>query len=159
MSSQTKTFQHFSEVPNVEVPRSSFDRSHGIKTTINAGYLYPIYWDDVVPGDTIKIKDHIFARFATPIAPLMDNMYLDLHYFFVPKRRLWTNMEKYWGANTSAWTNSNTYLVPIVTLTNQVTSLSLWDYLGVPPAADYTGVAVTNMAGRAYNKIFNGSVS
>ena len=155
MTSQTKTYQHFSEVPKVDIPRSSFDRSHGVKTTINAGFLYPIYWDDVVPGDTIKIKDHIFARFATPIAPLMDNMYLDLHYFFVPKRRLWTNMEKYWGANTSPWTNTNTYLVPIVTLTNQVTPLSLWDYLGVPPDVDYTGVFITNMAGRAYNKIFN----
>nr|QJB20691.1 MAG: major capsid protein [Microvirus sp.] len=155
MSSMTKTYQHFSQVPKVDIPRSSFDRSHGVKTTINAGILYPLYWDDVLPGDTIKIRDHIFARLATPIVPLMDNLYLDIHYFFVPKRRLWSNFEKFWGANTSAWTQQSTFLTPVVTLTNQVTSLSLWDYLGVNPAADYTGVAVTNMAGRAYNKIFN----
>lgn len=155
MSSMTKTYQHFSQVPKVDIPRSSFDRSHGIKTTINAGILYPLYWDDVLPGDTIKIRDHVFARLATPIVPLMDNLYLDIHYFFVPKRRLWSNFEKFWGANTSAWTQQSTFLTPVVTLTNQVTSLSLWDYLGVNPAADYTGVAVTNMAGRAYNKIFN----
>lgn len=155
MSSMTKTYQHFSQVPKVDIPRSSFDRSHGVKTTINAGILYPLYWDDVLPGDTIKIRDHIFARLATPIVPLMDNLYLDIHYFFVPKRRLWSNFEKFWGANTSAWTQQSTFLTPVVTLTNQVTSLSLWDYLGVNPAADYTGVSVTNMAGRAYNKIFN----
>lgn len=93
MSSKTKTLSHFAEVPNAEIQRSTFDRSHGVKTTFDAGKLIPILVDEVLPGDTHKLRDNLFGRLATPIVPFMDNLYLDTHYFFVPTRLVWSNWE------------------------------------------------------------------
>jgi hypothetical protein len=79
--------QHqFSQVPKVEIPRSVFNRTHTHKTTFDAGKLVPFYIDEVLPGDTFNVKATLFGRLNTPIAPVMDNMYLDTHYFFVPSR-------------------------------------------------------------------------
>ena len=72
----------FSEVPKAEIQRSSFDRSHGLKSTFDAGYLVPIYTDEVVPGDTFNLNMTGFARMATPIFPVMDNMYMETFFFF-----------------------------------------------------------------------------
>lgn len=72
------TQQHsFSQVPKAEIPRSSFNRSHGVKTTFNAGYLVPVFVDEALPGDTFNLKMQSFARLATPIVPFMDNLYCD----------------------------------------------------------------------------------
>ena len=79
-----KAQEHFSKVPSAEIPRSKFDRSHGLKTTFDAGKLIPIYIDEVLPGDTFNMNTTAFARLATPLKPVMDNMYLDIHFFFVP---------------------------------------------------------------------------
>ena len=87
----------FSEVPSVNIPRSTFDRSHGIKTTFDAGYLIPILVDEAVPGDTFKCKLTAFARMATPIYPLMDNLYISSHFFAVPMRLVWQNFTKMMG--------------------------------------------------------------
>ena len=76
----------FSEVPQAMVPRSSFDRSHGIKTTFDAGILIPIFMDEALPGDTFNVSLTGFARLATPIHPVMDNMFMDTHFFAVPLR-------------------------------------------------------------------------
>ena len=81
MSSNTKTLSHFAEIPEAEIQRSTFDRSHGVKTTMDAGELIPVFIDEALPGDTFNLKDHIFGRLATPIVPFMDNLYLDTHYF------------------------------------------------------------------------------
>ena len=72
---------NFSEVPNVALPRSTFNRSHGYKTAFDAGYIYPIYADEVLPGDTKNLNMSAVARLATPIHPIMDNMYVDVHFF------------------------------------------------------------------------------
>ena len=77
----------FSEVPNVSKPRSTFDRSHGIKTTFDSGYLIPILIDEALPGDTFKCKLTAFARMATPIYPVMDNLYMTTHFFSVSTQR------------------------------------------------------------------------
>lgn len=67
----------FSKVPRVEIPRSSFNRSHGHKTTFDAGYLIPIFVDEALPGDTFNCNMAGFGRLATPLFPVMDNMFLD----------------------------------------------------------------------------------
>jgi len=88
----------FSMVPEAEIQRSSFDRSHGLKTTFDAGYLVPIFWDLVYPGDTMNLDLTFLARQSTPFKPVMDNLYLDSFFFFVPYRLLWTNWNKFNGA-------------------------------------------------------------
>ena len=87
----------FSQVPKAEIPRSSFDRSHGYKTTFDAGYLIPFFVDEALPGDTFNLKMTAFARLATPIKPIMDNLFMETFYFSVPVRQLWDNWEKFHG--------------------------------------------------------------
>ena len=80
---------HFSKVPaNVAAPRSAFDRSFSHKTTLNEGLIYPIFWEPILPGDTVNLTMNALARLATPIFPYMDNLYMDVHFFFVPNRHL-----------------------------------------------------------------------
>ena len=89
MGTKHSVMQHqFSQIPRADIPRSSFNRSHGYKTTFDAGYLIPFYVDEALPGDTFNCKSTLFARLATPIAPLMDNMHMDTFYFAVPIRQL-----------------------------------------------------------------------
>ena len=76
----------FSQVPKATIPRSSFNRSHGHKTTFDAGYLVPVLVDEALPGDTFNCKMTAFARMSTPLYPIMDNMYLDSFFFAVPYR-------------------------------------------------------------------------
>lgn len=87
----------FSQVPQAEIPRSKFDRSHGFKTTLDAGYLVPIFVDEVLPGDSFTLKENLFGRLATPEFPFMDNLFLDTFYFFVPNRLVWDNWQKFNG--------------------------------------------------------------
>ena len=87
MKMQSVMAHDFSRVPQADVPRSSFNRSHGYKTTLDAaGVLYPVFCDEVYPGDTFNLNMAGFARLATPIHPLMDNMFLETQFFFVPIR-------------------------------------------------------------------------
>jgi len=89
---------HFANVPSsIAAPRSSFDRSFSHKTTINEGYLYPVLWEPILPGDTINLKMNALCRLATPIFPYMDNVYLDIHFFFVPNRLVWSHWEQFPG--------------------------------------------------------------
>src|SRR6188768_284869 len=87
----------FSQVPKAEIPRSSFDRSHGHKTTFDAGYLIPVFVDEALPGDTFNLSMTVFARLATPLHPIMDNLTIDAHFFAVPLRLVWTNFPKFFG--------------------------------------------------------------
>ena len=79
-------YHNFAEVPKADIPRSSFDRSFGLKTTFDAGNLIPILVDEALPGDTYSVNMTAFARLATPIFPIMDNLFMDTHYFSVPAR-------------------------------------------------------------------------
>ena len=89
----------FSQIPKVEIPRSVFDRSHGHKTTFMENMLVPFYLDEALPGDTFKAKTTIFCRMATPIVPIMDNLFLDTFYFSVPYRLVWDNFKRFMGEN------------------------------------------------------------
>lgn len=87
----------FAMVPKADIPRSSFRIQSTHKTTFDAGYLVPVYVDEVLPGDTFRLNMTAFCRMATPIFPLMDNLYLDTFFFFVPNRLVWENWQKFMG--------------------------------------------------------------
>ncbi len=140
----------FSEVPKAEIPRSSFDRSHGLKTTFDAGFLIPIFIDEALPGDTFNLELTAFSRLATPIFPIMDNMFMETFFFAVPHRLLWTNWEKFCGAQDDPG-DSTSFLIP--TVANNFLEGSLFDYFGVP--TKLSSFPVNNLVGRAYNLIYN----
>lgn len=151
----------FSEVPTAEIPRSSFNRSHGLKTTFDADWLVPIFVDDVIPGDTYNLNAAHFCRVASPfIRPIMDNMYLETFWFFVPYRLLWDNWEKFVGARDNP-TDSIDFTIPNLAAgtTHDMTAVStfnsLCDYMGLPVR---NGVNLTQFSAlpfRAYNLIYN----
>lgn len=152
---------HFADVPsNIAAPRSAFDRSFSHKTTIDEGYLYPILWEPILPGDTVNLQMSALARLSTPIFPYMDNVYMDIHFFFVPNRLLWNKWEQFQGAQDDPPNTFTDYEVPALddaTHAAGFSSLSLYDYFGLP-----VGVANIPQASmpialpfRAYRKIWN----
>ena len=144
----------FSLVPSIQgVQRSVFDRSHGHKTTFFPGYLVPFLVDEIYPGDTVKIKTSLFARFATLIAPIMDNVYFDIHYFFVPNRLVWDNWEKFQGASDSAGAQSTVYTIPQATAATGFDEQTLADYFGIPTKVNNS--SVNALPFRGYQLIAN----
>lgn len=143
----------FSQVPSVEIPRSSFDRSHGYKTTMDAGYLVPIFVDEALPGDSFNVNGTLFGRLNTPVVPIMDNMRLETFFFAVPVRLIWDNFVKMMGERRNP-TDSIDYLVPTMTApVGGYTAHSLSDYFGLPTGiAGYTHSSLWH---RAYNLIYN----
>lgn len=148
--SQPTTMNHdFSKVPKAEIQRSVFNRDHGLKTTMDAGYLVPVFVDEALPGDTFTLRATGFGRLATPINPIMDNMYIETFFFAVPYRLVWDNWEKFCGEQADPGDHTD-YLVP--TTSGTVATGSLFDYMGIP-----VGKALewNNLHGRAYNLIYN----
>lgn len=144
----------FSKVPGITIQRSKFDRSHAIKTTFDADYLIPILVDEVLPGDTFNCRMQGFARLATPIKPVMDNLYLDTFFFFVPNRLLWTNWEKFCGSQVNPG-DSIAYTMPIVTMPAAGPEVgSLWDYLGLPTDM-VNAYNVSALWSRGYQRVYN----
>ena len=147
--------QHlFSQVPTAQIPRSKFNSSHGLKTTFDSGYLVPIFVDEVLPGDTFTMDCTLFSRVSTLISPIMDNLYLDTFWFFVPERLLFEHFENMCGQQDNP-TDSTDYLFPTVKSPTgtgfEVGSIA--DYFGLP-----TGVANLEVRAepfRAYNLIYN----
>lgn len=147
--------QHrFSEVPSVQIPRSSFNRSHGVKTTFDAGYLVPILIDEVLPGDSFNVRVAGFARLSTPVYPIMDNMVMDTFFFFVPCRLVWDNFQRFMGERDPDPDSSIDYVVPVIDDGNNVGNETLWDYFGIPTKVA-AAFDVNALPFRAYNKIWN----
>lgn len=149
------SMHNFAQVPKADIPRSVFDRSHGHKTTFNAGDLIPVFLDEALPGDTFNLKMTAFARLATPIVPIMDNMYLDVFFFSVPIRLIWDNWKKFNGEQINPG-DSTSYVLPQITLptVTGIQSGELADYFGLPIlVTNLTGV--TSLPFRAYNLIWN----
>lgn len=144
----------FSQVPSANIPRSSFDRSCGYKTTFDAGLLVPVYVDEALPGDTFNLRMSTFARLATPIVPYMDNVFLDCFFFAVPIRLLWDNWEKFNGAQTNPG-DSTEYVLPTMTspAVTGYTLHSMQDYMGIP--TEIVGLEHMSLPMRAYNLIWN----
>ncbi len=151
----------FSEVPRAEIPRSSFNRSHGLKTTFDADHLVPILIDDIIPGDTFNVNCTHFARLGSPLLhPLMDNLYLETFFFFVPYRLLWTNWEKFCGAQTDPG-DSIDFTIPKIStdttrdITSGALTNALYDYMGLPWKTSVDMTEFSALPLRAYNLIWN----
>ncbi|AJK28273.1 putative major capsid protein [Eel River basin pequenovirus] len=144
----------FSQVPNVEIPRSQFDRSHGHKTTFNSGYLVPVFVDEALPGDTLSVRMTSFARMATPIHPIMDNVRMTSFFFAVPMRLLWDNWQRFMGERINPG-DSIDYTMPTMTSTagTGYANESLHDYIGIP--TQVAGLVHNSHFHRAYNLIYN----
>lgn len=143
----------FSQVPRAEIPRSSFDRSSGRKTTFSAGYLVPVFCDEVLPGDTFNLNATFFARLATPLHPIMDNMRLTSFFFFVPFRLLWDNWQRFMGEQDNPGDTTD-YLVPqMLAPAGGYAANSIFDYFALP--TQVAGYAHWSFPLRAYNLIYN----
>lgn len=146
---------HFSQLPNVSIGRSRFDRSSSVKTSFNVGRLIPFYVDEVLPGDTFKVKTSKVVRMQPLVAPIMDNVYLDTYYFFVPNRLVWAHWRELMGENTeSAWIPQTEYSVPQVQAPSggwQTGTIA--DYMGIPTGV--AGLSVNALPFRAYALICN----
>lgn len=159
------TNSHFSEIPGVDIRRSILDRSHTHKTSGNVGDIIPIYVDpDIMPGDTVTMDTSKIVRMQTMLSPVMDNLYADIYWFFVPHRLVWDHFINLMGENTaSAWAPSVEYTVPVLKVpgpsavnTNNYVG-SILDYLGFPVEMPYpedvTYQEVSALPVRAYSKI------
>lgn len=144
----------FSQIPQAKISRSVFDRSHGWKSTFDSGYLVPFLVDEVLPGDSYKVKFNFLARLSTPIVPTMDNLFLDTFYFFVPYRLLWKHWEQFNGQQDYPGASTD-YLVPQTTAPAdkgfEVGSLE--DYFGLPTGVK--NIKANELAARAYALIWN----
>lgn len=158
MKSGTYGNRLFATNPSVNRPRSTFTRHSDIKTTLNGGTLVPVYWDEVLPGDTHNVSATYFGRMATPIFPVMDNAKLETFWFYAPNRILWTNFAKQQGEQTNPGDSTN-YLTPILSNigAGSTTAQSLYDYFAHPvgnlPFA--TEPTITSLHMRMYNKTWN----
>lgn len=124
----------FSDAPAMYMKRTKFDRSHVYKTTFNSGKLIPVFVDEVLPGDTTRMSVNYFARLATPIKPIMDNIYLDWFFFFVPNRLVWEHWQNFCFEQEDP-DDSTDYVIPTVSATGNSENAyigSLWDYFGLP---------------------------
>lgn len=145
--------QYFNHVAKPDIQRSTFDRSHGYKTTLDAGYLVPVFLDEALPGDTFNLKATMFGRLSTPIKPIMDNLYMDIHFFSVPYRLVWNNWKKFNGEQDNPGDTTN-YLIPTQTSIGAgYGEQSIHDYLGLP--TKLSGITHSALPLRAYNLIYN----
>lgn len=155
---QSVNVHQFAMVPKAEIPRSSFKIEKAVKTTFDSGFLIPIYLDEILPGDTFSLKTTIFARLATPIFPIMDNMYLETFFFFVPNRILWSNWEKFMGAQDNPGDSISFTIPQVVSPVGGYLVGTLQDQLGIPTAGQIGAgatVSTTALPMRAYNLIWN----
>jgi hypothetical protein len=149
---------HFAMIPSAQIPRSKFRSDKTYKTTFNEGALIPVFCDEVLPGDTFNVSMTAFARLATPLFPIMDNMTLSSFFFFVPNRLLWTNWKRFMGEQTKPG-DSTSYVIPQTTSPQGGYAVnSLQDYMGLPTLGQ---IGTTNtfkhnaLHTRAYNLIWN----
>lgn len=152
-SSKSVMTHQFSQVPKADIPRSSFDRSHGYKTTFDAGYLVPFFVDEALPGDTFNVRMTGFARLATPIFPIMDNMFMETQYFSVPMRLVWDNWQKFNGEQKNPGDSTDFTIPQMVAPVGGYAINSLSDYMGLPTGI--AGFSHSALWHRAYNLVWN----
>lgn len=147
---------HFAVNPTrIDMSRSRFDRSSSYKTTFNVGQIIPFYVDEVLPGDTFSIDTSKVVRMQTLLTPVMDDIFLDTYYFFVPNRLTWSHWKQFMGENTeSAWIPSVEYEVPQLTAPEGGWNIgTIADYMGIPTGV--SGLSVNALPFRAYALIMN----
>lgn len=151
---------HFAQLPSAQIQRSTFDRSASYKTSFNAGDIIPFFVDEVLPGDTFDITTAKVVRSQTLLTPLMDNIYLDTYYFFVPNRLVWEHWREFCGENTQgAWAPSVEYSIPTIKPpTGGFASGTIADYMGLPIGVEWQAtddLAPSALPFRAYALICN----
>nr|DAT72809.1 MAG TPA: Capsid protein [Microviridae sp.] len=145
---------HFAMIPQANIRRSVFDRSHVYKTTFNEGQLIPYFVDEVIPGDTFTLNPVEFCRLATPVVPFMDNIYIESFFFFVPSRLVYDKWVNLCGEQENP-EDSIDYLVPTVALTGDMTN-KLPDYMGIACASGtFNNISVNCLPFRSYWLIWN----
>lgn len=135
----------YNSTPMIRHKRSQFDLSRRHLTTINMGDLVPIYWEEVLPGDTIKGHMKEVVRTTTPfVKPIMDNLFIDTYFFFVPNRLVMKDWAKVMGDGTgsSSWSAPDLKEVPSVGYDSAVGSTTMAQTL-----ADYFGIPVSTVSG------------
>ncbi len=149
----SRSTHDFREIASAEIPRSTFDRSSKHKTTLRGSFLTPIFWDEILPGDTINLKQSSFFRLATPSTPIMDEIIMETQYFFVPLRIIWDLYPRFMGEQPNA-DDSIEFDTPTVDCEGGANRfLYIASYMGVPLSG--IDVTVSALPFRAYNKIFN----
>lgn len=151
-SGHTKGQYSFAQIPGVQIPRSTFNRSHGHKTTFDAGLLIPVFVDEALPGDTFNLKMSSFVRMATPLYPVMDNMYLDVFFFAVPNRLVWNKWQRFCGEQIDPG-DSTVFTIPQMEGID-IAPETMWDYMGLP-VKRANQISVSALPFRAYNLIWN----
>lgn len=153
------TESHFSLLPHADISRSRFDRSASVKTTFNVGDVIPFFVDEVLPGDTFDVKTSKVVRLQTLLTPVMDNLYLDTYFFFVPNRLVWDHWKEFCGENTeSAWIPQTEYSIPQL-VSPYGANKNGWDvgtiadYMGIPTGVK--ALSVNALPFRAYALIMN----
>jgi len=148
--------QHdFSQTPSVSVPRSTFNLSHGNKTAFDADDLVPICQPiDIIPGDTFRVNTNFFMRLATPLEPIIDNLYFDTFAFFVPYRTIWINHERFHGAQDDPG-DSISFTIPVCADGSTLLLGDVGDFMGLPIGLVTTEHNISSLPGRAYRKIYN----
>ena len=147
----------FSDAPAMYMRRTKFDRSHVYKTTFNSGKLIPVFVDEVLPGDTARMSVNYFARLATPIKPIMDNIYLDWFFFFVPNRLVWDHWQNFCFEQEDPDDRTD-YVIPTVSAaanSNNNYVGSLWDYFGLPVNTTNNLSGISALPFRAVYLIWN----
>ncbi len=150
-----KTQHAFSQIPSVNIPRSTFNLSHPHKTAFDADDLVPICQPiDIIPGTTLNFNTNFFMRLATPLDPILDNMYFETFAFFVPYRTIWTNHERFHGAQDDPG-DSISFTIPVLNSTSSQAVGSLADYFGIPAGISNIIGECSALPFRAYQKIYN----
>lgn len=152
--------RRFAETPDVSIPRSILARSHRYITTLDSGFLAPCFVDEVLPGDTMSLSYSTFCRMVTPLKPLMDNLYLDFQFWFVPCRLVWSNWQKFMGEQDNPG-DSVSFRVPILdndgapsVFGNQWIRGTMGDYFGIPTYVTKPG-EINALPFRCVNLIWN----
>lgn len=145
--------EQFVQIAKPQIERSTFDRSHGYKTTFDAGLVIPFFVDEALPGDTFNMQTTVFGRLATPLKPIMDNIYIDIHFFSVPIRLLWDNWKKFNGEQRNPGDTTNFVMPTTTSPVGGYAENSLADYMGLPTKV--AGLEHRADFFRAYNLIWN----
>ena len=152
----------FSYNPSTRASRSRFDISASVKTSFDAAELIPFYYEEVLPGDTFDVETNFICRMQTLLTPIMDDLYLDTFYFFVPNRIVWDHWKEFMGENTqSSWYPKTEYTVPQINVapTKTINAKTVADYFGIPPmtvpSGTDNGVSFSALPFRAYAMIWN----
>ena len=150
--SAQRSQSRFAAVPQVSINRSAFDRTHGVKTSMNAGLLVPVFIDEILPGDTFSLSMTHFARLSTPKTAIFDNIFMDFHFFFVPCRLVWDKWQRFMGERENPGDSIDFKIPQVSAPVGGWPELSLGDYMGLPTKVDITTSALPF---RCVNLIWN----